>query len=113
MDIDFPISLRTALRVACWAVVWPLLAAIGAGVLAAAIVAGTFRLVRLRTVGRSALRCPAGHANGTLGRWQCGGCGGQFAGWVGKCGICGDETADWFACGTCALSVVLPWRPPR
>lgn len=112
MDLGLPVPLRSILRFSFWIVVWPLLALAGAAVVAAVLARSLFRLVRLRTVARQVLRCPAGHRNGTAGRWECARCGGQFAGWVGRCCVCGDEEAEWFPCGTCGLAVVLPWRKP-
>jgi hypothetical protein len=59
----------------------------------------------------SELRCPNGHVNATVGRYQCGVCHSTYHGWVGKCALCG-AGAGWFECSSCGVGIKLPWERP-
>lgn len=97
-------------RIAGWIIAAPFLAAVGAAVAAAWLGGLLAGLLRAPSVWRETLRCPAGHDNETVSRWQCARCAAEYAGWVGRCEVCGDESAAWFPCERCDLAIRLPWR---
>lgn len=97
-------------RVAVWLVLAPLLAMVGAYVVAASLPRTARWLRRLPSYWADSLACPSGHPNAVAARWECSDCHGQYLGWVGKCSVCGSTDVDWFPCEICELAVKLPWR---
>lgn len=55
------------------------------------------------------VRCPSGHENSTIGRYECGACRAVYHGWVGRCGLCG-APAGWMPCDHCGVAIALPWE---
>lgn len=54
------------------------------------------------------LRCPAGHLNAVVGRWECR-CGNAYLGHAfAPCGNCG-AVAGWIQCEQCELGVRSPF----
>ena len=101
----------TAGRVLLWILLVPLYAMYGVCV----VLRWMLRLPRLargtRAILSDEIYCPNGHPNATRGRFECGACHGVYHGWVGECPRCG-AGASWFPCGTCGVSIPLPWESP-
>lgn len=66
-------------------------------------------VIRMRRALDRVIRCPSGHANAVVGRWECASCRAVYHGWVGRCPLCGAGAA-WISCSTCGVSVRLPWE---
>jgi hypothetical protein len=95
-----------------WLIGLPLFVAIGLWTVLASLVQIPRRVRALRSAVANELRCPNQHSNAVSGRWECASCKAVYLGWVGKCALCG-AGASWFSCGSCGVSIPLPWeRPP-
>lgn len=77
-----------------------------------ALLRGVFRLWKrahgMRFALARELRCPNGHINNAVGRFECAACRATYHGWVGRCEVCGAGAA-WFPCDVCGVSIQLPW----
>ncbi len=63
----------------------------------------------LRQAVASEIRCPNGHPNPTVGRFECASCKAVYHGWVGRCAMCGAGAA-WIPCDVCGVAIALPWE---
>jgi len=87
----------------------PFYAVYGAFLLARAVVRAWRKVRGFRLALASELRCPNGHPNPTVGRFECGACHAAYHGWVGRCSVCGSGAA-WIACDVCGVAIPLPWE---
>jgi len=110
MKAPSPLRRSSVMRIGMWLVLAPLLAVVGAFVVATYLPQTVRWLWRLPSYWADSLPCPSGHPNPVASRWECGDCHGQYMGWVGKCSVCGSTDVEWFPCEVCELAVVLPWR---
>lgn len=94
---------------------WKLL--VGIVTLPGMILAGFVRLLvallslpwQLRAKTAATLRCPGGHSNPVMGRWNCT-CGATYAGHAfAPCPVC-RLPAGWMRCEACGLAIRSPWK---
>jgi hypothetical protein len=100
---------RTSPRIAVIALGSPFFALVGLVVLGWAMARTVRLLFRARAVLASSIRCPHGHWNPVVSRWQCQSCGSVYHGWVGRCPVC-SEGALGFECEECGVTIRLPWE---
>lgn len=96
-------------RLALFVIAIPFFAGYGAYVVMRSLWAAYRFVRRSRAALARTIRCPNGHPNSSIGRFECASCGATYHGWVGRCSVCG-AGASWIACERCGVGIPLPWE---
>ena len=96
-------------RLVLVAILSPFYAIYGLFLLARTVVRMWRKAKGMRMALATEIRCPNGHANPTVGRFECAACKAVYHGWVGRCGVCGAGAA-WIPCDICGVAIRLPWE---